>query len=399
VFRISVVLKSRINIRSLYMAVEAIENRFPYYKVKLKKGFFWYYLDYENIPFTVEADLRQLCRSFRSGGTTLLLRILVNKNILSVEFSHILADGHGAFEFFKTLLLTYFEKCGITISPDINYLRPGMTVKKEEYEDSYRRQFLKDLPTVLKYPSAFHVPFPLKKKPRFDVLSMVIPLNEILNKVREYKVSLTVYLVSVYLAVLQDIYQNMQKFNKRKADNILRIQVPIDLRTLYPSSTMRNFSLFVMPEIDLRLGSYTFEEIIKTVYHLMNLETDPKLINKIISRNVGSEKKLLLRSTPIFIKSLVLQFVYYSLGSKLFSGVITNMGKVNFSDEINALIDHFVIVAPPPNKVLKINCGLISFKEKLVMTFRNITESKELENKFIDFLKTQGIHPEIIKIN
>ena len=55
---------------------------------------------------------------------------------------------------------------------------------------------------------------------------------------------------------------------------------------------MRNFSLFVLPEIDLRLGQYTFDEIIKIVHHRMKLETDEKLINKIISRNVGSEKNI-----------------------------------------------------------------------------------------------------------
>jgi len=51
---------------------------------------------------------------------------------------------------------------------------------------------------------------------------------------------------------------------------------------------MRNFSLFVTPEIDFRLGKYSFEEILKIVYHKMQVETDEKLINKIISRNVGS---------------------------------------------------------------------------------------------------------------
>jgi len=40
VFRISVVLKHKIHIKSLFSAVLTIEKRFPYYRVILKKGFF-----------------------------------------------------------------------------------------------------------------------------------------------------------------------------------------------------------------------------------------------------------------------------------------------------------------------------------------------------------------------
>ena len=43
----------------------------------------------------------------------------------------------------------------------------------------------------------------------------------------------------------------------------MRIEVPVNMRNKLPSRTMRNFSLFVLPEIDVRLGTYTFEEILK----------------------------------------------------------------------------------------------------------------------------------------
>ena len=85
---------------------------------------------------------------------------------------------------------------------------------------------------------------------------------------------------------------------------------------------MRNFSLFVMPEIDLRLGHYSFDEIIKSVFHQIQLETEEKLINKNISRNVGSEKKIYVRGIPLLLKSLILRLKFYSLGTSQYSGVI-----------------------------------------------------------------------------
>lgn len=40
VFRISAILKKAVNISALYSALHKIEGRFPYYKVKMRKGFF-----------------------------------------------------------------------------------------------------------------------------------------------------------------------------------------------------------------------------------------------------------------------------------------------------------------------------------------------------------------------
>ena len=165
---------------------------------------------------------------------------------------------------------------------------------------------------------------------------------------------------------------------------------------MYTSETMRNFSVYVMPGIDLELGNYAFEEIVKTVYHLMQLETDRKLINKIISRNVGAERNVLVKNIPLFIKSIILYFKYKSSGTNLYSGVITNLGKISLPQEVNDLIDHFVFIPPPPDKTLKVNCGVAGFGNKLVMTFGNITRSKEVEQKFFTLLMEHGIPVKMI---
>jgi NRPS condensation-like uncharacterized protein len=204
-------------------------------------------------------------------------------------------------------------------------------------------------------------------------------------------VNITVYLVSVYLYVLQEIFEDLPSSNKFIKNKRLRIQVPIDLRNIFPTKTMRNFSLFVMPEIDLRLGHYTFDEILKSVFHQMQLETDKKLINKNIARNVGGEKKIYVRGIPLFLKSALLRMEFYSLGTSQYSGVISNMGKINLPPETDDLVDYFIAISPPPNKMLKINCGVIGYDDKLVLSFGNITKSNEFENKFISFLQSHGI--------
>jgi NRPS condensation-like uncharacterized protein len=395
VFRISAVLKDNIRINVLYTALKELENRFPYYKVVLKKGFFWYFLEYKNLPFPVEPDTDLPCRGFKTNKDS-MMRILVLRNSISVEFSHILTDGSGGLAFLKSVLLTYFKNCGYALPADLEYHKPDEEPSGEEFEDAYQRYFQKNLPYVPGFAKAFHLPFKLKKKPRFTTMIILLPLGEVYRSAKDKKVSITVYLVAVYLWALQEIFQRMDRRGQRKAEKILRIQVPVNLRSLYHSKTMRNFSLFVMPEIDLRLGNYTFDEILAKTYYLMKLETDQKLINKIISRNVGGEKRPEVRGAPLFLKSLVLNYKYRSLGARLYSGVITNLGKVDLSPELNKLIDYFVFTAPPPNQLLKVNCGVVGFEDRLVMSFGNISVSTELERKFLGFLESQDIKAEIV---
>jgi len=389
VFRLKVVLKQPVKIKALMKAVSLVEKRFPYYKVQLKKGFFWYYLEYIPSRFPVEVDDKNPCRKFPKNH--LLLRILVKNKELSVEFSHILSDGGGAFQFFKTLLMLYSQECGATIPEDFKFCRPDEEISEEEYEDAYKRYFKEEIPPMVKKSKAFHLPYPLKSPPRFEMTNAIISIDEIKTMAKKKNVSITDYIAGIYLYILQEIYEDLNSFSRFKKHKFIRLEVPVDLRNIFPSKTMRNFTLFVMPEIDLRLGHYTFDEILRRVYHQMRLETDKKLISKNISRNVGSEKKIYIKSIPLVLKSLILRMKFYSLGASQYSGVVTNLGSVKLPPETENMIDYFVITAPPPNKMLKVNCGIIGFKDKLTLSFGNITKSKELEEKIFKFLRNEGI--------
>ena len=393
VFRLSCVLKERIKIKPLLQAIHKIEDRFPYYKVKLEKGFFWYYLEFQDEPIPLRPELGIPCRAF--GKNDLIFRVLVKDNRLSVEFSHILTDGAGGFEFLKTLLYTYFNSCCITLKDTIPFLKPHDTPSEEEFEDAFSKHFQEQIPFPKKKSKSFHLPFNLNDPPRFNVLVAKVRLSDIITISKASKVSVTEYLVSVYLYALQAIYNRLSGFKKRRQPKTFRIQVPVNLRKIYPSKTMRNFSLFVTPEIDLSLGQYTFEEIVKTVHHIMQLETDKKLINKIIARNVGAERSIWLKNTPLFIKSLILHFTYRIAGTSVYSGVITNLGKVSFG-EADTMIDYFVFIPPPPNKTLKVNCGVLGFDDNLVMSFGNITTSRDLEREFLTFLAKQDINVRVM---
>jgi len=390
VFRISANLKNKINIHCLFKAVRTIEPRFPYYKVHLKKGFFWYYFESVDFLTTIEVDTKVPCQRFRKEGH--LFRVLATNNKLSVEFSHMLADGGGAFEYFKTLLVHYLELTGVEMPANFDYIKVDEEPQPEEFEDAYNRYFQQDVPALEKRPRAFHLPFTLRLKPRFDVLYAIVSTTELKVKAKEKGVSITEYLTAVYFSVLQDIWESLPSGSRHRRQKKIAIEVPLNLRKLYSTTTMRNFTLFVMPEIDLRLGHYSFDEILKTVYHQMRMETDKKQVNKILSLNVGGERNILVRSIPLFVKSLFMRYLYYAMGSTQYSGTFTNMGSVQFPEQIAAQIDCLLLTPPPPNKLIKMDCGVIALNDKLVICFGGIVKTKEFEKRFVQFLVKEGFH-------
>ena len=108
-----------------------------------------------------------------------------------------------------------------------------------------------------------------------------------------------------------------------------------------------------------------------------------------------AERNILLKNTPLFIKSIILSLTYRIAGTSRYSGVITNLGKISLG-EADKLIEYFVFIPPPPNKTLKVNCGVLGFGNNLVASFGNITRSKELEREFFRILMQQGVRVKLL---
>jgi len=399
VFRITAVLKEPVKYQALKDAVEITSRRFPYFSVTLGSGFFWHFLELNNLHPRIQTEEEIPCTAFAiSRKNELLYRILAKENRISVEFIHILTDGSGAMEYLKSLLYTYFKLTGKQISSTGDIILPETGVREEEYEDGYNKFFHK-LPSPVKLVKAWHLPFRLNEKPRLRTLNAEVSVKELLKIARSYKVSITEYFVSVYHYSLQEIFISSRKNSRRKIKRVLRIQVPVNMRSKLPSRTMRNFSLFVMPEIDLRLGTFTFDEILRTVHHQMQLSSDIKQISRFLSSNVGYEKLFIVRVLPLFIKKMAISAIYKGLGSKRLTGTFTNLGSASVPSEMEDLIDYFNLIPPPPNTSVKVSAGIVSYKDKLMICFSNISRSRELERLILGHLSKDGIHVKILKNN
>ena len=108
VFRVTATLKEVINANYLQAALDRTIDRFPYYKVRLRAGFFWYYFEGNSERALVQAETGTPCESLpdaNSGGY--LFRVQAYKRRITVEFFHALTDGAGGLAFLQTLVAAY----------------------------------------------------------------------------------------------------------------------------------------------------------------------------------------------------------------------------------------------------------------------------------------------------
>lgn len=153
---------------------------------------------------------------------------------------------------------------------------------------------------------------------------------------------------------------------------------------------MRNFSLYVTPGIDPRLGRYTFDEIVSEAHHFMKVAINERAINQQIARNIRGESNFVVRAIPLFFKNLVIRRIYYSLGESLFSTCLTNLGPVTMPEPIASHIERFEIISPP-SVTNKTNCGVVSYNGKAYISFGRVIENAEVERYFFTSLVKMGI--------
>lgn len=392
VFRISATLTERIQLPALQKAVVNMAPRFPYYQVELRHGFFWYYLE----PLTgripqPSADSKYPCLNMRVRHRgRFLYRVRAYHSRIAAEFCHVLCDGYGARIYLNAVLAEYFRLLGHDLSEVQGVFKPDEIPAPEESEDAFKRYSKQDIPSPGMAKKAFHLPSRPLLPGQYRVITGEMPLSQLLSLAKAQGATLTEFLVAIYLAAIQDIYHELPDPVKRRQHPLLSVEVPVNLRRLFPSITMRNFSLYVLPALDTRLGFYEFPEIVKRVHHYMQGEINVKNISMQITRNVGGGQSMIIRMLPLFLKGIAARLVYKHMGEDTFSGLFSNLGSVELPEPMASRIERFDFI-PAPSRQCKTTANAVSWKDRLYICFGSLAVSTELEKHFFTRIVGLGV--------
>jgi NRPS condensation-like uncharacterized protein len=190
------------------------------------------------------------------------------------------------------------------------------------------------------------------------------------------------------MLAIQDI-QNRKVPNPARRKPV-KVLIPVNLRKILGSRTLRNFVLYVTPEIDSRLGQYSFEEICQIVHHHMGAEVTEKKMRMLIATNVSSEANPALKAVPLFIKNPVMKAVFHAVGERKSCLSMSNLGALKMPEEMAPFVERLDFILGVQSTA-PYNCGVVSWGNTLNVNFiRNIREP-ELEYSFYRVLRSLGI--------
>lgn len=388
-FRFSMTLFKPVDPILLQESMEALMPRFPYFHVRLRRGFFWYYLEQNPLRPRPRKDVRYPNgRLHPRLGTHHMFCVRYFQNRIAVEFSHAITDGTGALTYLKSLVYDYLRRSGEDPGDPGDIPTADQPSAPEEAEDGYLRFYQKPLPLPDKGRMTFHPEGRMLHPDVYLVTTGISPMAPAMAEAKRRGVTLTALLTAVYMDTLQEAQDAMGLPQHKKRP--VAVSVPVNLRTIFPSKSLRNFTLFVSPEIDPRLGVYPFDEILQIVRHFMASHINQKSISRTISRNVGGTRHPLIRVMPLFLKRLMFPLLYTRMGECLHSGTLSNIGRLVLPPGMTALVERVEFI-PSPNPVNRTNLSMVGYDGNLYMNFGRVIQETDVEMGFFRRLIKLGI--------
>lgn len=387
VFRLSAVLKEKIEPKILEEAVNQTLEKYKSFKVRMKLGFFWYYLEDNTKSPIIEEERDYPCKYIDGRhNNNYLFKVTYFENKVNIDIFHSLTDGNNGTTFFKEIIYTYLE----LMHPEV-LDEEERRIRKIEYdtEDSYMKNYDKKAKSNASGKKAYILKGEKIRLGAISTIHQIIDLEALKQESKKQEATITQYLAAV---LIYSIYQ--ENYVKAKGKRPVKVCIPVNLKKYFPSKTMSNFFSYITVEAEMKKDNLdTFDKILEFVKKDFKKRLTEEEIIKTMSTNVKIGNNPLIRPIPLILKKAIVRLSYIEI-RKYTTTTFSNIGRIGIIGKYKDYIDYFLmLIAPEP--VEKIKCSSCTFENKMVFTFTSILQDNRIEKRFYEFLTEKGIQVEI----
>lgn len=385
VFRFACELRETVQEELLAEALNRTLEEFPLFLCVLRKGLFWNYLEESQLRPAVRREDRSPCSAlYVRDQKNLLFDVTYYKNRINLETYHALTDGTGALNFLKMLLYQYL----MLAHPDqvqgpVSKLGVAASSEEDMSEDGFSKYYgsgqeIEDLPRY----KAHQFPYRRREHGRLKLIEAVVPASGLLKAARARNTTVTVLLTAVYLSA---IARDMSPRQKRKPVSLM---IPVNLRSFFPSESMRNFFGWIDVGYDFGRDSDELEDVISHVAEFFRRELTTERIAARMDNLVKFEKNPLIRVLPLELKLLFMQ-----LGARFSTGedtaIFSNIGRITMPEECRPYLDYFEFYTTTPS----VELCMCSYEDKMTLAFTSAYVTNKVEENFFGILRELGVEP------
>lgn len=377
VYRFAVTMDEPVIGELLQQAADRIYSRFPTIFSGFRPGFFAYSMvPAEKAPRVTEDPGLLRTMSLKEIGSC-AYRIYYSENQIIIEAFHALTDGYGAVISFRTMVAEYlYLRYGLNSPERQEMLESGEPDWDTELRDAYL-DYAGEKAARLPGRYAYQLSGENRDwNPKVSIERF--PVGKLLETSRSFGVSLTALLSCIMAESIMEIQNRHPVPGKKKP---VRIMVPIDLRRLFPSRTLRNFILYALPTMECEEASHSLQERMKRFHSQLQQQVTREALGAQISANVNTQRMLAFRMIPLQPKLAAMRLAYRFFGESNSSITLTNLGAVALSEDLKPYVRGIDVLLTPRSKS-PYNCGIISCGDTVSISISRFGAAPELETLF-----------------
>ena len=234
VFRLSAVLKEKIDPKILKTSVDRVLKNLPSFKVKLKKGAFWYYFEDNNKEIIIEKEKNYPCKYIDPNtNNDYLFKVTYWENKINLDIFHSLTDGNSGVIFLREIVYTYIEIAHKDIFDKKLRIQRKLS---NNTEDDYLKNYNKKSKGGRSGKKAYILKGKKLPLAAIGVTHVNINVEQLKARAKEKGVTITQYLTAVIISAIYNT--NYKKYNGKKP---IKVCIPVDLRKYFKSETISNF--------------------------------------------------------------------------------------------------------------------------------------------------------------
>lgn len=388
IFRMALELDEEIDVAVLRKAVQDMPRRFPTMFVTLRRDRDAYRLETMRDPQKAVCEEPAVyCQPFRLADGGCLLRVTYKKNRLGIELFHSISDGAGGMILLKTIAAEYYRAKGEQISCECGVCSCAEPARACETEDSFRKNYEPQLDGISR--SGKHA-FQFAAKGPFEPwhqTELRIPLDSLKTVTKAYGATITEYVVALYLDLLRQAAKGSRK--------PVALSVPINLRPIFDSQTLRNFSLYFLASVPQDKPEPTFDDILQNVRRQLREGTDKDLLRRTIRQNVSQADLPIFVRSPRPVKKAILRVGAAMYGEGLYTSTFSNLGIFRLPEDLaKHVVSFHAMLGESPVNHIKILSYCYNGVISLMFSSRLVT--REMENAMCDRLRQAGVDFDVV---
>lgn len=350
VFRISCELNDEVDPEILQTALDEVIEDFPLFNCILKKGMFWYYLEDSHMTCKVTPDKLPACSPlYFPGRKNLLYRVCYFHKRINLEMFHVLADGTGAFMFFRKLVTRYLILAH-NLPEEIMDVDVSSQWEKQgdAFDHFYEKEAgLKQLKSMSKT-KAYQIRAERDENLLPHLVEGTVSAKKFLKLAHDYETTVGILAVALYIQAVLD------GMGRRFRNRPIAVSVPVNLRQFFKSDTTRNFFGVININFDPALYDGTLESIIPVVKEKFSSQLTEENIARTMNSYGALEHNVMIKMVPIWIKDIVID-AFNRAAKKGVTTTISNLGQIKMPAEAAPYIDRFSAFMAAPSQQICIS--------------------------------------------